>query len=349
MADKRTVDELSIEELERILAIKKRQSRQQRLDRMKKSGRVIDTQATASHPTPPPIPTQAPANSSNGLPAQAIQLPAEAVQKRKAIPQFDDASVDYVNKQKNEGQAWRKFMDRSLVLVEILAVVGLIFLGVELFRGIGLLQDETAEAQRAAEEFNRASIPTLVPTPQLSLVDVVLPSGHTPPTENGGGQFNFEEIPPHLRGLVADQVYLPPDIQRAPVTDETAVVLRIPKINVDQTIVQGVDWEALKQGIGQVQNGIDPTASSGNVVLAAHNDIYGEVFRHLDQLEPGDQFEIHTRSRVMTYTITGWDVVEPTATHVMENRGGATATLISCYPYQVNSHRIVIFADRVDS
>jgi sortase A len=176
-------------------------------------------------------------------------------------------------------------------------------------------------------------------------MNVVLPSGHTPASESGGGQFNFDEIPAQMRALIANQVYLPPDIQRPPPTDETPLVLRIPKINVDHSIVQGVDWEALKLGIGQVQNGTTPSTPNGNVVLAAHNDIYGELFRYLDQLEVGDQFQIQTQQHLYTYTITGWDIYEPTDVHVMEPRGKAGATLISCYPYQVSNKRIVVFAD----
>jgi sortase A len=85
------------------------------------------------------------------------------------------------------------------------------------------------------------------------------------------------------------------------------------------------------------------------VVLAAHNDIYGEIFRHLDQLEPGDQFQIQTRSGIYTYVVRASDIVEPDAVHVMDRQGKAMVTLISCYPYQVNTERIVVFADRIDA
>jgi sortase A len=111
--------------------------------------------------------------------------------------------------------------------------------------------------------------------------------------------------------------------------------------------VPGVDWEALKQGIGQLPNGVNPGDPSGNLVLAAHNDIYGELFRHLDQLEPGDEFTVQTATRLFTYRVTERRIVAPTDVYVLENRGSATATLISCYPYQVNDKRIVVFAERI--
>lgn len=357
MADKRSVDDLSIEELERVLAIKKREARQDQLRRMRRTGRVIEPEQPASPPTVDPIqpPPQQPIHSNSQLPSEMVSIPASSVEKRKVKPEFEDDIGDVkANKSKNkttdaDNSAWRKVMDISLVFIEIAAVLGLILIGVEMLNGIGILQQETAEAQRIAEEKLRESIPTLEPTPQLQLTNVVLPTGHTPPNQVGGGQFNFDEIPAQMRALVADQVFLPPDIERPPPTDETPLILRIPKINVDHSIVQGVDWEALKLGIGQVQNGFTPSDSNGNIVLAAHNDIYGELFRYLDQLEPGDQFQIQTKDRLYNYTITGWDIYEPTDVHVMESRGKAGATLISCYPYQVSTQRIVVFADLDES
>jgi len=352
MADKRNVDDLSIEELERVLAIKKREARQDQLRRMKRTGRVIEPEQTAPPTVDPIPPVQSPINVDSQLPSETVSIPASSVEKRKLKPEFEDNIGDIkANKSKNKPKATsdnsmgRKLIDISLVLVEIAAVLGLIFIGIEMLNGIGILQEETATAQRIAEEKRREVIPTIEPTPQLKLTNVVLPSGHTPPNQVGGGQFNFDEIPSQMRSLVADQVFLPPDIQRPPPTDETPLILRIPKINVDHSIVQGVDWEALKLGIGQVQNGTTPTSANGNVVLAAHNDIYGELFRYLDQLEPGDQFQIQTQNKLYNYTITGWDIYEPTDIHVMNPRNKPGATLISCYPYQVSSQRIVVFAD----
>lgn len=354
MADKRSVDDLSIEELERVLAIKKREARQDQLRRMKRTGRVIEPEQAAPTPTIDPVqPAPQPVNPANQLPSEMVNIPASSVEKRKVKPEFEDDIGDIKAKKsrttphdrEDGNSAWSRFMDVSLILVEIAAVLGLIFIGVEMLNGIGILQQETAEAQRVAEERRRETIPTLEPTPQLQLTHVVLPSGHTPPNQVGGGQFNFDEVPEQMRSLVRDQVFLPPDIQRPPPTDETPLILRIPKINVDHSIVQGVDWEALKLGIGQVQNDFTPSDPNGNVVLAAHNDIYGELFRYLDQLEPGDKFQIQTQNKLYSYTITGWDIYDPTDVHVMEPRDKPGATLISCYPYQVSTQRIVVFAD----
>lgn len=353
MPDKRTVDELSIEELEKILAIKKREARQANLQRMKRSGRVIEN-------TPP----QPPKPADEGLPEfinkalsnpalntdEQAMIPPEKAKSAPGLPQFvDQDDLRKLRKRKNsdDNGIWRRFVDRSLLLVEVAAVIGLIVVGFTMLEGINTLQRETASAQSRADEQLRAAIPTIEATPTLRLANIVLPSGHTPPTE-AGSEFNYDEVPANLRSFVREQMF-PTEIQRPPITPQTARRIIIPDINVDATIVQGVDWEALRLGVGQLPNEVTPASSEGNVVLAAHNDIYGEIFRYLDELEPGMQFQIQTESQIHTYMITGWDIVEPNQVEVMENvPGKATATLISCYPYQVNDKRYIVYAERVD-
>lgn len=354
MPDKRPVDELSIEELERVLAIKRREARQRQMQRMERAGRVISTPPNSIPPAeaaPQPI-SQAPHNvrsDAAGLPAQTIDAKAKPVPQRKAVPQFEDAiDLPSSKKRKAEGKAiWRKFVDRSLLLVEVAAVIALVVLGLSLFDGIEMLQTETASIQATAEAERVALIPTIEPTPTLRLVDVVLPSGHTPPV-NGSSSFNFDEIPVGLQSQVASEIYLPLDVSRPQPTDETPLRIIIPDINVDHTIVQGVDWDALKNGVGQVLNGATPADDDRNVVLAAHNDIFGEIFREIEYLEPGMEFQIQTRSQWYTYRVREKQFVTPDAVHVMQDQGSAMATLISCWPYQVNDRRVVIHADRID-
>jgi sortase A len=325
MPDKRNVDELSLEELERVLIVKRREARQGQMSRLRSTGRVIE---------------------------QAKEMPQEAnstesLQKRKSVPEFEDAiDAQDFKPRSSAGRIWGLFVDRSLLLMEIGAVVGLVVLGFALFNGVNLLQEETAAAQAAAAAQLNASIPTLAPTPELTLANVVLPTGHI--FQNQRPIFNFGEVPEAMLGVVANQIYLPMNVARAPVTDDTPLRLNVPRLNIDGPIVQGVDWNALQQGIGMLPNGSLPRNNGDNVVLAAHNDIYGEIFRDLDQLEAGDELQIQTRSGIYTYSVRETLLVEPDDVHVMESQGTAMLTLISCYPYQVNNQRIVVYADRVD-
>jgi sortase A len=381
MRDKRPVDELSIEELERILAIRKREERQKRMEKMQRSGRMVNQPEAPAPAAPPPNGTPRPVVAAAPAPpaANAVTAPAPVpvtppvppqpewrdgvlvrpnganggesaapalLDDETPAPRFEDdpPGTNYTPRRPRDNRAARRFMNGILLLVEAAAVFGLILMGAQLYGAIGTLERETASAAALADEQRRAGIPTIEPTPQLGLEDVVLPGGHIF-TASGAPQFNYSEIPAHLLPVVQSQL-AQPVISRPRPTDQTALALIIPKLNVNQTIVQGVDWEALRLGIGQLPNGITPTSREGNLVLSAHNDIYGEYFRDLDQLVPGDQFQVQTRTQIVTYTVTGSEIVQPTDVHVMENRDGATATLISCYPYQVNDKRIVVYAVR---
>ena len=84
------------------------------------------------------------------------------------------------------------------------------------------------------------------------------------------------------------------------------------------------------------------------MVLSAHNDIYGEIFRHLDQLGSGDEIVVSTGRQSYTYLVNEIKVVEPTAVEVMAPTEHSSLTLISCYPYLVDNKRIVVSADLIE-
>ena len=222
----------------------------------------------------------------------------------------------------------RRFFDRLLLVVEVLAVAGLIGI---LISGLGILQDLNQEVASALVQ------ETLTPTPLV--MAVVLPSGHTPPNAKGETQFNLAEIPSHLQPMVQSLANLP--IPTA--APDQAIRIQIPAIKIDAPIVQGDGWEQLKKGVGQNIGSANP-GQSGNVILSAHNDVYGELFRYLDKLQPGDQVVLYTQQRQYTYVVDRTALVEPTAVEVMAGTGSPTVTLISCYPYLVDKQRIVVFA-----
>ena len=190
--------------------------------------------------------------------------------------------------------------------------------------------------------FNTEVVAALNPetaTPTPLVMAVVLPSGHVPPDAQGNTKPNEAEIPEHLRPMVQSLANIPVPTA-AP---DQAVRIQIPALNLDAPIVQGDGWEQLKKGVGQYVGSPDP-GQDGNVVLSAHNDVYGELFRYLDRLTPGDQVIISTQQRQYTYIVDRTVLVEPTAVEVMASSGSPTVTLISCYPYLVDKQRIVVFA-----
>jgi len=222
----------------------------------------------------------------------------------------------------------RLILDRLLFLVEIAAVVGLAFV---LLNGMSLLRNLNNEVASALEQ------PTLTPTPLISAV--VLPSGHTPPNKPGGAQFNEAEIPEHLRPLVQSLASIPLPTP----SPSHATRLQIASISVDAPVVQGDGWEQLKKGVGQHIGSPNP-GQKGNLVLSAHNDVFGEIFRDLDRLKPGNEVVVSTSQQSYVYIVRQTQIVEPTRVEVMAPSSDAVLTLISCYPYMVDNQRIVVTA-----
>lgn len=219
-------------------------------------------------------------------------------------------------------------LDRLLFGIEIVAILGLFFI---IFNGAKLLTNLNREFTSALNQ------PNLTPTALITAV--VLPSGHTPPVEGVEVRPNDSEIPEHLRAIMQTFENLPiptPGPQQAR-------QIQISAINVNAPVVMGDGWEQLKKGIGQHLNTANP-GEKGNMVVSAHNDIFGELFKDLDKLKPGDIVIVITQDRTFTYTITGTQIVEPTAVEVMAPTTDATLTLISCYPYRVDNKRIVVTA-----
>jgi len=225
----------------------------------------------------------------------------------------------------------RAWADHGLLVIEFLAVLGLGFIFVN---GLSLLSELNSEVAGAF-----AGGATVSPTPLIGAV--VLPSGHTPPSAGEAAQPNEAEIPEHLRPLV--QAYTVA-IEVPTPGPEQALGIKIAAIGVNAPVVQGDGWEALKRGVGQHIGSADP-GELGNLVLTGHDDIYGEVFRYLDQLEAGDEVIVFTAANSYIYVVTETMIVAPTYVQVMDPTQEAVLTLITCYPYLIDSQRVVVRAE----
>ncbi|NPV84786.1 MAG: class D sortase [Anaerolineae bacterium] len=298
MARQKTFDDLSTEDLRYLLLERKRAERKARLGRFARTGRVEYV-------------VRPPRRRSGAVQSIAFEPTAQLEETEE--------------KHKPQRKPW---VDRMLFLVEIIAVLGLIFV---LGNGVKMLREINREAAAAMAQ------PTLTPT--ALIMAVVLPSGHTPPNSPGGVQPNEAEIPEHLRPLVQTLANLPIPTP----SPEQAVRIQIPAIGVDAPVVQGDGWEQLKKGVGQHIGSADP-GKNGNLVLSAHNDVFGEIFRDLDRLKEGDQVVIYSNQRAFRYIVQQVQVVEPTRVEVMAPTREPVVTLISCYPYMVNNQRIVVTA-----
>jgi sortase A len=231
----------------------------------------------------------------------------------------------------------RPWGDRLLTLLEIAIVLALVFAIVDWLR-----------TRDAANEVAVARIAEILPTPTKVTAPAIavayLPGGHTPPTSPGGAKPVEASIPEHLRPLVEAAAPAPlPTVEPLP---EQPIRVEIPSIGVSAPVVRGDDWESLKLGVGHHIGSANPGERS-NMVFSAHNDIYGEIFRHLDDMQLEDEIVVHTQTRAYRYVVKAKRIIEPTQVEVMDPTRKSVVTLISCYPYLIDTQRIVVVGELV--
>ncbi len=318
MKDHRYVDELSVEELEAALRLRRREERLRRLgDRPS----AVD-----------------PLGAEAGDSAGAERL--EGLRSRDVNPVLDGApgkrysAVVHSRKRDRRRRPikWRWIRDQFLLLVEIAALIGLLGVVARMVLTVDTLNQESRHLQ---------ALPTVTPTPMVGAV--ILPSGHLPPAADRPPE--PAPIPTHLRDLVAAVTPLPVPTPGP----EQAKRILIPAIGVDAPVVEGDDWETLKTGAGHLIGSANP-GERGNCVISAHNDIYGEIFRDLPDLTVGDEITVQTVSTSYTYRVEQTRIVDPTdpsSVRVLDPTSTPVLTLVSCYPYRVDTHRIVVIASLV--
>ena len=113
----------------------------------------------------------------------------------------------------------------------------------------------------------------------------------------------------------------------APV-DDGLVRLTIPKIELDDMVVEGTSRKQLLIGPGHMEDTPKP-GDDGNAVITAHRDTF---FRHIYELSKGDQIEVRRAGQVFRFEVTGKKVIQPTDIHVTDPTPDARLTLITCYP-----------------
>lgn len=315
MPDRRTIDELSIEELERILLIKKRAARQERVQRLAAQGRLVPGQ-----PLPP--------DETTARPEGTAGLNGEATGPRRrgiAVAPLKD-SAKWRRKRSFEVN-WRSVREVTLLVLEVAALIGL----------IAVLAASFLEARETNKEYAQAREQTPAPTPTPPINVTVLPGGHAPPVGNNTPQ----PIPEHLQDWVAPQPTVAVAIPTPGSQPPTRIV--IPKINVDAPVLEGDDWETLKKGIGH-HIGTGNPGERGNVYVSAHNDIYGQIFRRLEELDLGDEVIVYAGPKSYRYVVHEKRIVEPTDVSVMYPTTEPILSLQTCYPFMVNSHRLVVIA-----
>ena len=128
--------------------------------------------------------------------------------------------------------------------------------------------------------------------------------------------------------------------------------LRIPKIDLELAIYHGVSDAVLRRGVGHMPGSAFPIGGAGNhSVLTGHTGLpSAELFTRLTELAEGDRFCITILGRELIYEVDQITVVEPQEVEALgAERGRDYCTLVTCTPYGINSHRLLVRGERVQT
>jgi sortase A len=126
----------------------------------------------------------------------------------------------------------------------------------------------------------------------------------------------------------------------------------IPSINCTLPIYHGSDETVLQSGVGHIEGSSLPVGGeSSHCVLLAHRGLpSAKLFTALDKVEIGDTFTLNTLNEVLTYEVDQIKIVEPEDTEDLRIvQGEDYCTLVTCTPYGVNTHRLLVRGHRVEN
>ena len=133
--------------------------------------------------------------------------------------------------------------------------------------------------------------------------------------------------------------------------EEILGFVEIPKIEQYLPIYEGTSPAILNKGVGRLTGSSLPVGGeSTHAVLAGHSGLASQlIFTDLEQLELGDTFYLHSLGQTLAYRVDQILTVNPWETEELQvQEGRDLVTLITCVPYGVNTHRLLVRGERVD-
>ncbi len=126
--------------------------------------------------------------------------------------------------------------------------------------------------------------------------------------------------------------------------------IAIPKIDVKIPIYHGTSAKVLQKGVGHLEGSSFPVGgNTTHSILAAHRGLpSARLFTDLDQIKKGDKFYIYVMEQVLVYQVDQVLVIDPSNTEPLKIQEGKDyVTLVTCTPYAVNTHRLLVRGIRV--
>lgn len=277
---------------------------------------------------------------------ETIIAERKRIERARAFSEADDTrrfapiTVEPNEKKKRRRRGWR---DHILFAVEVLAVLGLIGIIGAALLNLQALNQEVIAAVRGNQAPDAQPVTNVAAAPTLVLGE--LPGSSFPPSNGSelpGSSFPPEALPASIGVNVQQAPALPPPTPGP--QSPTRIV--VPAIGVDWPIVPGDGWEQLKLGVGHHAGSANP-GERGNMVLSGHNDVFGEVFKDLEALKNGDEIQVFAGGKMFKYQVRAKRIVLPSELSVLQPTREAVVTLITCHPYRVDTHRLVVIAQLI--
>ena len=126
--------------------------------------------------------------------------------------------------------------------------------------------------------------------------------------------------------------------------------VEIPKLEINLPIYHGTGETALDKGVGHLLGSSLPVGGTGcHSILTGHSGVAGnKLFSDIDQLSEGDVFYLRVLDETLAYEVEAVNIVLPYETELLAPiRGRDLCTLVTCYPYGVNTHRLLVRGKRI--
>ena len=162
---------------------------------------------------------------------------------------------------------------------------------------------------------------------------------------------NLTGHPVHDPFIEGTGMAMPEDYKKVLSVEEIMGFIEIPKIKVNLPIYHGTSDTVLEKGIGHLEGSTLPIGGiSRHSVLTGHTGLTNaKMFTDLIEIEVGDLFYIHILDETLAYRVDSIKVIEPNITDDLRRAAGKDyCTLLTCTPYGVNSHRLLVRGERVE-
>lgn len=163
---------------------------------------------------------------------------------------------------------------------------------------------------------------------------------------------NLSGDPVHDPFVVGSGYAVPDNYDEVLNLDEAMCYVEIPKLSLKLPVYHGTSEEVLRKGVGHLEMTALPIGGKNRrTVLTGHRGLpRAELFTRLDEMELGDEIDIHVLGEIHAYKVINIETVEPERLQdlTITPNGKDLVTLVTCTPYGVNSHRLLITGERTE-